>query len=54
MTGPRKAREAAGEASSRFSDPERLMLRYGDAMTRDVQVNTDLVEALGLGWASPA
>jgi hypothetical protein len=36
-----------------LSDPERLVLRYGEAMTRDVQVKADLVEALGLGWASP-
>jgi len=37
---------AAWEASPLFSDLERLVLRYAEAMTRDVQVKADLVEAL--------
>jgi len=37
---------AAWEASPLFSDLERLVLRYAEAMTRDVQVKPDLVEAL--------
>ena len=37
---------AAWEASPLFSDLERLVLRYSEAMTREVQVPPDLVEAL--------
>ena len=37
---------AAWESSPLFSDLERLVLRYAEAMTRDVQVKGDLVEAL--------
>ena len=37
---------ASWEASPLFSDLERLVLRYAEAMTRDVQVKADLVEAL--------
>ena len=37
---------AAWEESSLFSDLERLVLRYAEAMTRDVQGKADLVEAL--------
>ena len=37
---------AAWEANSLFSDLERLVLRYAEAMTRDVQVKADLVEVL--------
>jgi alkylhydroperoxidase family enzyme len=36
---------AAWEASPLFPDLERLMLRYAEARTRDVQVKADLVEA---------
>jgi AhpD family alkylhydroperoxidase len=37
---------AGWESSPLFSDLERLVLRYAEAMTRDVQVAADLVAAL--------
>jgi AhpD family alkylhydroperoxidase len=42
------------EASPIFSDLERLVLRYAEAMTRDVQVKADLVEALRAGLGHEA